>query len=144
VVDEALGKLPFKPTADVVETVAWLKSDGFVLVEVAGPHGMGNQLLGFERADGVRVRLVTDRGQWMADLKLPGWPRMCDLDSVLEAATGSAPWEADDYEDLPVQLPPGVRWREAIPRAIAWALGNPGAAAEVKRAQSARGRRLFG
>jgi len=111
--------LPYQPTADVAATIEWLTSTDFRLVETRGPEGMGSQLLCYEAPSGARVQLVTDRGQWMMSVRPVGWSSCYDFDVLVAAVQGREVWEPWEGP-LPVQLPAGVVWREALPEALEW------------------------
>lgn len=136
-------KLPYEPTPDVEETIGWLTSNDFVLAESNGPEGMGHQWLVFERPDGARVRLGTERSQWMADLSFPTWDRWFDLDIIAQAMAGEAQAKTSIGSGMPAQLPPGVQWRRAVPDALSWVTATPDAASLLEGLQRERASRLF-
>lgn len=137
-------ELPHKPTPDVSSTIDWLANNGFTLVASRGPEGMGFQLLEYENA-GTRVRLLTDRDEWMADIQQPSWGCYIGLDTIVDAIDGRTRWDADgwSHDRLPQQLPPGVSWRKALPAALAWTANSPDALASLERFQQERAKQLF-
>ncbi|MGN6696151.1 MAG: hypothetical protein ACTHN0_18370 [Aquihabitans sp.] len=104
---------------------------------------MGFQLLGYQRGDGARVRVRSDRSQWMAELRLAGWDRWFDLDIVVDAITGRTRWDASVRSPLARQLPPDVEWLLAVPDALAWAAATPDAPRLLDDLQHERARQLF-
>lgn len=132
-------RFPHEPTVDVENTIAWLTTSDFVQVETRGPEGMGFQSAVFERPDGVRVRLGTERGQWMADVSVPEWGRWFDLDVIVQAQSGAPRWDLWVGSDRPRQLPPGIRWSEAVPNALSWATATPDSAHLLEQLQRERG-----
>ena len=100
-----------------------------------------------------RVRLGTERGQWMSDVGWPTWDRWFDLDVIVHAMSGSVTW-ADPARGwrsyrprgpgLPDQLPVGVEWKRAIPEALRWAAATPNAVAVLERLQCERADQWFG
>lgn len=129
-------RLPFNPTVDVEDTIEWLRANEFMRTESRGPEGMGFQRLVYERSDGTRVRLLTDRGQWMADISLPGWDRWFDLDIIVNAMSGASQWQKGSGTRVPTQLPPG-RMASGYPAGAP--LGSEDAQRRVTAPQAAAG-----
>ena len=136
---------PQRPTRDVDNTIAWLIANHFALVEHKGPEGMGFQMFLYGRSDGARVRLSTQRDQWMSDLWWPTWGNWFDLDVIVHAMSGTKQWDIRPTGPLlPDQLPVGVEWKHAIPEALLWAASMPDAVSVLERLQRERADAMFG
>jgi hypothetical protein len=121
-----------------------LLDEGFEIAETNGGAGESfeNQLV--RLSDGSsEVTITRDRGQWMLDLMPKGWSVSKPLDLVLDAIDGSYRNPSSPRE-LPSQIPEGVRWVDAVPKALAWAAGGPHRAVLVEAAAWYRSDVLFG
>jgi len=74
----------------------------------------------FERSPLV-VRIIRDRGQWLADL-VPGRGEFVPLHVLVTAWEGSTPAPKDRQagDPLPEVLPEGVQWRVVLPGIVSW------------------------
>jgi len=126
VLEEILGVA----TPDVRAAVRWLLSQGALVVREDPPHGMAFAGLEFS-IDGITVRMVRDRGQWMMDLRR-GEDRWLDFELLRLACGGVAAYPAARPAEasLPAQLPDGVSWRDELPAVLVW-LGSSRDAAEL-------------
>jgi hypothetical protein len=112
-----------RATEDVVATIGWFETEGFVLRRgLGGPkESFGNVLLEFER-EGVRARIVRDRNQWVIDIAAPGG-KSHGLHVWLTAMRGG---KADPGprralgDRLSDQLPEGERWSVEVPVVVDW------------------------
>jgi hypothetical protein len=100
-----------------------LQSEGFHIVDfVGGPEeSFGNVLLTFKHS--VRVTIVRDRGQWMADIASSADGETHGLHVLITAITGAEPDPCPSGEllrELPGQQPSGVRWNTEVPRIGRW------------------------
>src|SRR2546430_8140473 len=105
---------------DVRDSLDWLAREGFVLVDEQGGPGesFGDLLVEFERSPLV-VRIIRDRGQWLADL-VPGRGEFVPLHVLVTAWEGSTPAPKDRQvgDPPPEVLPEGVQWRGAVFRRV--------------------------
>ncbi len=117
-----------RPTADVAATVEHLVERGFEVVATSGQPtaSFGNQLV--RLSDGsTDVTITRDRGQWMCALQPAGWSSAWSLDLVLAVLEGTyreTEPTVDPGGAMPGQLPIGVTWLDAVPRALEWATGG--------------------
>jgi hypothetical protein len=93
---------------DVLDSLDWLAREGFVLVDEQGGPGesFGDLLVEFERSPLV-VRIIRDRGQWLADL-VPGHGEFVPLHVLVTAWEGSTP--------PPKTARPGIRFLRSFPK----------------------------
>ena len=107
-------------TPDVRAAVRWLLSQGALVVREDPPHGMAFAGLEFS-VDGMGLRMVRDRGQWMMDLRR-GDGRWLDFELLTLANRGitAHPGSPARKGSLPDQLPEGVSWRDELPHVLAW------------------------
>jgi hypothetical protein len=100
-------------TEDVRAALDWLVAGGFAVTETSGgpQHGFGDLSLRLVRGS-VDVTIVRDRGQWMCSI---AGRYLEDLLTEMGERIPEVPFEAP----LPRQLPPDVRWREALPSVLA-------------------------
>jgi hypothetical protein len=129
--------------ADVSDAVSWLLAEGARVIDEDAPYGMGFAALELE-LHGTQVRMVRDRGQWMADLRLEGQPWL-QLDLVHAARTGTSDWGLghDDARPLPDQLPVGLSWRQELPKALAWLRSTADAVEQTKAMGRIRAAAVF-
>jgi hypothetical protein len=123
---------------DVLDSLDWLAREGFVLVDEQGGPGesFGDLLVEFERSPLV-VRIIRDRGQWLADL-LPGRGEFVPLHVLVTAWEGSTPAPKDRQagDPLPEVLPEGVQWRVVLPGIVSW-LESGNRTGEIDEARAA-------
>ena len=102
---------------------------------------MGGLQITFARGAEV-VQVTRDRHQWLMHLRLPEWSKAFDLDIILDTIDGRDDWSAP-IKGFPVQLPPGVSWRSALPRVWTWIAGTSEVESTLKDTQRRRARSLF-
>lgn len=127
-------------TDDVEATCEWLSTSGFEVSEERF-GSMQSGLVRFRRPD-ITISVLSDRGQWMLDFEVAG--ETYDLDAVVDAQANRTQWQDREPGRLPLQLPPGVAWREVVPASIRWLLSTPTATKLVRDAQRRRSKALFG
>ncbi len=114
-----------------------------VSVERGGQsEGFGNVLVEFALNDAVIV-IARDRTQWMLDVGVVTCPPF-DLDLVCRAQNGHDHWEQWGDRPLPDQLPPGVSWRDELPRAIGWLRSTSDARGRLEALGRSRAAQTFG
>jgi hypothetical protein len=130
--------------ADVLETIVWLKSEGWRPIFARGgvKESFGDALVDFNNK-GWRIRIVRDRGQWMMEIQKPGWKRPIDSQSIADAIAGKDDWSEPLPDPLPTQIPWEIPWTQSVPSALAWIAANHDAEAILKRMQLKRSRSLF-
>ena len=143
---------------DVALTMQWLLSEGAdVAREMGGPtdpQGFGDILIEFVLAD-TTVLITRDRGQWMMTVQAPGLSRF-DFGLIHQTRNHEDPWEPPwlgrswpagkqtirlataSAPTLPPQLPPGVSWREELPKALDWLSTTADAEAQLQAMKQVR------
>jgi hypothetical protein len=81
----------------------------------------------------------------MMSVRLAGWAQDfdLDLDIMLDTIAGRTEWTTKFEHPLPEVLPPGSRWAESLPAALAWAATADHPEAQLKQMQLKRGCSLF-
>jgi hypothetical protein len=123
---------------DVRRTAEWLEVSGFELVSAEPRHGMGFSLLDYV-AGADRIRIVSDRDQWMLDVQVEGWDSFVDFD-ILCTVTGVVTSDDRYRPGRATQLPPGVVWATSLPAVLDWCRSTEDALSQARDAQRERAR----
>ena len=129
---------------DVLSTINWLRTEGWQPQGARGgrDESFGNVAVTFVRGE-AHIAIARDRGQWMLHIGMPGWKRPIDLDIILDTIAGRDNWSGPIPRPLPEQLPSGVAWKQALPKALAWLASVSDSEPVLKDMQRKRGRSLF-
>ncbi len=130
--------------ADVLETIAWLASQGWRphFAQGGRSESFGNALVDFTN-QGWAIRIVRDRDQWMLDIQKPDWKRPIDLQIIADTIAGKKDWSGALPDPLPKQIPWEIPWRESVPSALAWIASTQDSEGVLKAMQLKRSRSLF-
>lgn len=133
-IEGVLGHAP----ADVREAVGWLLDSGGVSTSVTPMHGMACALLEFSLGD-VEVRVISDRGEWSLDIRLPGQAWL-QFDLIYAITNGDETRSVKGQKRPPgaLQHPLNVSWRVHLPAAIEWVRSTADAASQVADAATTR------
>lgn len=127
---------------DVQDTIAWLVSNGYVLVSQDGTVTFGAVFV-FE--GDLAVQLMVDRSQWWIDIATSSTAEFWQYSLLLTAQSGKEYRQRYPetgtrilYGPLPSQLPEGVNWLETLPGLLRWIQENDDVAELVAKAQKQR------
>ncbi|HEY3670788.1 MAG TPA: hypothetical protein VGN51_07635 [Acidimicrobiia bacterium] len=130
-------------TDDVRDTFALLERNGFALTAGIGRgESMGGVQVAFTRGSET-IQITRDRHQWLMNLRRQEWRDGFDLDIILDTINGRDDWTCS-FDELPIQLPPGVSWVEALRRAWEWLDRTSDPAPVLKAMQHRRAESMFG
>lgn len=128
---------------DVLETIAWLSANGYILSSHRGETTFGAE---FVYVGDAEVRITVDRSQWFLDVAPRPGAEAWQYDLLIAARTGQpygevfpAAGSRSVGDPLPDKLPEGVSWRETLPGILKW-VGGQGVPAAVDNALQERSR----